>query len=44
MKHLFLYLAVGSILFTAFDSFLKDMTKADCQAGIELACVEVARW
>ena len=44
MKNLFLYLAVGSILFAAFDSSLKDMTKADCQAGIELACVEVAKW
>lgn len=44
MKHLFLYLAVGSILFTAFDSSLKDMTKIDCNAGIELACKEVAKW
>ena len=44
MKHLFLYLAVGSIMFTALDSSLKDMTKADCRAGVELACKEVAKW
>ena len=44
MRHLFLYLAVGSILLTAFDSSFKDMTKADCRAGVELACQEVAKW
>ena len=44
MRHLFLYLAVGSSLFTAFAASLKDMTKADCRAGVELACQEVAKW
>ena len=44
MRHLFLYLAVGSILFTAFDSSLKDMTKADCRSGVLAACQEVEKW
>ena len=44
MKHLFLYLAMGGILFTALTSTLQDMTKAGCRAGVELACQEVAKW
>jgi len=44
MKHLLLYLAVGGIFYTALTSSLQDMTKADCRAGVELACQEVAKW
>ena len=44
MKHFLLYLAVGGILYTALTSSLQDMTKADCRAGIEAACQEVAKW
>ena len=44
MKHLFLYLAMGGILFTALTSTLQDMTKADCRSGVLAACQEVATW
>ena len=43
MKHLLLYIAVGGILLTAFDSTLTQMTMADCNAGIEAACRELER-
>ena len=43
MRHLFLYLAIGAIFFTAFDSTLTDMTIADCQAGIQAACKELKK-
>ena len=44
MKHLFLYLAMGGILFTALTSTLQDMPKADCRSGVLAACQEVAKW
>ena len=44
MKNFFLYLAVGGIFYTAFTSSLQDMTKADCLAGVQAACTEVAKW
>ena len=43
MKHFLLYIAVGGILLTAFDSTLTQMTMADCNAGIEAACRELDR-
>tara|TARA_R100000664_G_C2687020_1_gene92661 strand:- start:114 stop:248 length:135 start_codon:yes stop_codon:yes gene_type:complete len=44
MRNFFLYLAVGGIFYTAFTSSLQDMTKADCLAGVQAACTEVAKW
>ena len=44
MKHFLLYIAVGGILLTAFDSTLTQMTMADCNAGIEAACRELDKW
>ena len=41
MKHFLLYIAVGGILLTAFDSTLTKMTMADCNAGVEAACREL---
>ena len=43
MKHFLLYIAIGGIFFTAFDSTLTDMTIADCQAGIQKACEELKK-
>ena len=44
MKHLFLYLVIGGITYTALTSTLQDMTKADCRSGVLAACQEVAKW
>jgi len=43
MKHFLLYIAMGGILFTAFDSTFTQMTTADCNAGVELACEELKK-
>ena len=43
MKHFLLYIAVGGILLTAFDSTLTKMTMADCNAGVEAACAELIK-
>ena len=43
MKNLFLFLCIGSIFYLALDSSLTDMTKADCQAGVEKACIELQK-
>jgi len=43
MKNLFFFLCVGAIFYTALDSSLTDMTKADCQAGIQLACEQIKK-
>ena len=44
MRNFFLYLTVGGIFYTAFTSSLQDMTKADCLAGVQVSCTEVAKW
>ena len=43
MKHFLLYIAVGGILLTAFDSTLTKMTIADCNAGVLAACEELKK-
>tara|TARA_Y100001938_G_scaffold60343_1_gene84101 strand:+ start:81 stop:212 length:132 start_codon:yes stop_codon:yes gene_type:complete len=43
MKNLFFFLCVGAIFYTALDSSLTDMTKADCHAGIQLACEQIKK-
>lgn len=43
MKHFLLYIAVGGILLTAFDSTLTKMTIADCNAGVQAACEELKK-
>ena len=43
MKHFLLYIAVGGILFTALDSTFTQMTIADCNAGVQLACDELKK-
>lgn len=43
MKHFLLYIAVGGILLTAFDSTFTQMTIADCNAGVQAACEELKR-
>ena len=43
MKHFLLYIAVGGILLTAFDSTLTQMTIADCNAGVQAACEELKK-
>ena len=43
MKNFLLYMAVGGILFTAFDNSFTKMTIADCNAGIEAACKELKK-
>tara|TARA_R100000231_G_scaffold134949_1_gene108956 strand:+ start:71 stop:214 length:144 start_codon:yes stop_codon:yes gene_type:complete len=41
LQNISLWLVIGSITTIAFNSTLYDMTVADCQAGIQLACDEV---
>jgi len=41
LQNLSLWVVVASITTIAMNSTLYDMTVADCQAGIELACQEV---
>tara|TARA_Y100000361_G_scaffold110484_1_gene100550 strand:+ start:98 stop:229 length:132 start_codon:yes stop_codon:yes gene_type:complete len=41
MQNLLMMLAASGLLFTTLNSVLYDMTVADCNAGIELACKEV---
>jgi len=43
MKHFLLYIALGGILLTALDSTFTQMTIADCNAGIHLACEELKK-
>jgi len=43
MKNSFLFLCVAAIFYFAMDSSLTDMTKADCQAGVEKACIELQK-
>tara|TARA_R100000773_G_scaffold39148_1_gene34510 strand:- start:189 stop:320 length:132 start_codon:yes stop_codon:yes gene_type:complete len=43
MKHFLLYIAMGGILFTALDSTFTQMTTADCNSGIQLACKELKK-
>tara|TARA_B000000609_G_C24169246_1_gene349080 strand:- start:712 stop:843 length:132 start_codon:yes stop_codon:yes gene_type:complete len=43
MKHFLLYIAMGGILLTALDSTFTQMTIADCNAGIQLACEELEK-
>ena len=43
MKNSFLFLCVAAIFYIALDSSLTDMTKADCQAGVQLACKELSK-
>ena len=44
MKHSYLFLVVCGLFYTTLNTSLADMTKADCRAGIEAACIEVAKW
>ena len=44
MKHFYLFLVVGGLFYTTLNTSLADITKADCRAGIQAACVEVAKW
>ena len=41
LQNISLWLVVGSIATIALNSTLYDMTVADCNAGIQLACDEV---
>ncbi len=41
MQNLLLAIAAMGLFYTALSSSLYDMTVADCNAGIELACKEV---
>ena len=41
MQNLLLAIAAMGLCYTALSSSLYDMTVADCNAGIELACKEV---
>jgi len=43
VKNFFFFLCVGAIFYTALDSSFTNMTKADCQAGIEKACEELIK-
>ena len=43
MKHFLLYIAMGGILLTALDSTFTQMTIADCNAGVQLACNELKK-
>ena len=41
MSNFLMMLAASGLFYTALNSALYDMTVADCNAGIELACKEV---
>ena len=43
MKHFLLYITVGGIFVTALDSTFTQMTIADCNAGVQLACDELKK-
>ena len=43
MQNLLLAIAAMGLFYTALSSSLYDMTVADCNAGIELACKEVKK-
>tara|TARA_Y100000401_G_C8210999_1_gene168437 strand:+ start:126 stop:257 length:132 start_codon:yes stop_codon:yes gene_type:complete len=41
MSNFLMMLAASGLFFTAFSSALYDMTLADCNAGVELACKQI---
>jgi len=43
LQNFSLWLVVGAIFTIAMNSTLYDMTVADCNAGIQAACEEVAK-
>jgi len=43
MRNLFLMIAMSGLFYTTLSGTLYDMTVADCNAGIEAACKEIAR-
>jgi len=44
MQNFFLLIAGMGLFYTTLTGTLYDMTVADCNAGIELACKELQQW
>ena len=43
MRNLFLMIAMSGLFYTTLSGSLYDMTVADCNAGVQLACDELKK-